>query len=120
MKIIVTTALALAALTATGCKAKKKYSPSCQRSTSLTAPWDGYGLPTSGGRVCASDQARAELQYLSGDRTSWEKSYETALLAAGFAKDRCTSQSCTFKRGEEKATVQVIEAKKWVTVVVRR
>jgi hypothetical protein len=120
MKLRTASLLALIALSITGCKAKKKYSPSCQRSTTLTAPWDGYALPTSGGRVCSSDQARAEMQYLSGDRASWEKSYETALVAAGFAKDRCTNQSCTFKRGDEKATVQVIEAKKWVTVVVRR
>lgn len=112
--------LAFLALPSAGCKSKKRYSPSCQRAVALTAPWDALSLPTGGGRVCASDAARAELQYLSGNRTSWEKQFEDALVAAGFAKDRCTAQSCTFKRGDEKATVQVIETKRWNTVIVRR
>jgi hypothetical protein len=53
--------------------------------------------------------SRTELQFLSGDRPGYE---------AKFAKDRCTSQSCAFAREGEKAVVQVIQAKRWVTVIV--
>jgi hypothetical protein len=120
MKLLAVTALALVALSAAGCKSKQRYAPSCQRAVAMTAPWDGYALPTGGGRVCSSDPARLQVQYLSGDRASWETSYAAALTAGGFTKDRCTGESCTFKRGDEKATVHVMQAPRWVTVVVRR
>ena len=117
--LALTTVLAATVLTS-GCGKKKRYSPSCDRSVTLTAPWDGYQLPTSGGRVCSSDASRAELQFLSGDRAGWERKFEEALLAAGFAKDKCSSQSCTFKRDGERAVVQVVQTKRWVTVFVRK
>lgn len=121
MKQIIAAAVLVAlALSTVGCKEKKRYSPSCQRAVTLSSPWDGYGLPTDGGRVCSSETARAELQYLSGDRPGWEKKFESALLASGFTKDKCSSQSCNYLRGAERAVVQVIETKRWVTVVVRK
>jgi hypothetical protein len=122
MKPTLVSILALAALAAAavGCKKKERYSPGCQRAVSLASPWDGYKLPVEGGRVCASDASRTELQFLSGDRPGYETKFETALVAAGFTKDKCTSQSCAFERADERAVVQVIQAQRWVTVIVRR
>jgi len=120
MKKMLVTVLALAALTAAGCKKKQRYSPSCQRAVSLASPWDGYQLPVDGGRVCASDSSRSELQFLTGDRPGYESKFENALVAAGFTKDKCTSQSCAFARDGERAVVQVIQSQRWVTVIVRK
>jgi len=118
-RMMMVAVVAVSAL-AGGCKKKQSYSPSCQRAVSLASPWDGYQLPVDGGRVCSSDTSRTELQFLSGDRPGYEAKFETALVAAGFTKDRCTSQSCAFARDGEKAVVQVIQAKRWVTVIVRK
>jgi hypothetical protein len=111
---------AVAALAATGCKKKQRYSPSCQRSVSLATPWDGYKLPVDGGRVCASDDKRTEVQFLTGDRPGYETKFADALVAAGFTKDKCTSQSCAFEKGAERAVVQVIQTQRWITVIIRK
>src|SRR5262245_15134322 len=39
-------AVAASVALAAGCKKKQRYSPSCQRSVTLTAPWDGLKLPS--------------------------------------------------------------------------
>jgi hypothetical protein len=119
MKRTVLCVVAIASLAA-GCKKKQRYSPSCQRAVSLASPWDGYKLPVDGGRVCASDDKRSELQFLTGDRPGYETKFADALVAAGFTKDKCTSQSCTFEKGAERAVVQVIQTQRWITVIIRK
>lgn len=113
-------ALALALGLAAGCKKKPTWSPGCKKPAQLTAPWTELALPIGDGRVCESDDRRAELQYLDGDRPSWEQRYEETMLAAGFTKDRCSDASCTYVKDGFKATVQVIQATRWVTVIVRK
>lgn len=114
--------LAAGLLATAACKKKPRYSPSCQSAVAITAPWDALALPLESGRVCASDAKRAELQYLSGDRAGWEGKFEAALVAAGYTKSNCSSQSCTFDRADgagERLAVQVIPTSKWVSVIVR-
>jgi hypothetical protein len=112
--------LALALVLVSGCKKKQSWSPGCQKAQAMTAPWTELSLPVGNGRVCESDDKRVELQYLEGDRPGWEQKYDEAMVAAGLVKDRCSDASCTYKKDDFKATVQVIQAKKWVTVIVRR
>lgn len=107
------------ALALTGCKTKSRYSPSCKSGVALTTPWTELALPIDEGRVCASDAKRAEMQYLTKHRPEWEKAYEDALVKAGYAKDKCTDQSCSFTKAGDKLNVQVIETKSWITVIVR-
>lgn len=113
-------ALFLALALVSGCKKKQSWSPGCQKAAELTAPWKDLNLPVGNGRVCESDESRAELQYLEGDRPGWEKKFEETMVAAGLTKDRCSDASCTYQKDDLKATVQVIQAKKWVTVIVRK
>jgi hypothetical protein len=113
--------LAVAVTLAAGaCKKAPRYSPNCRRAAALTAPWDQLGLPIAGGRVCSSDASRAELQFLTGDRPAWEARFAEAMTTAGYAKDRCSAQSCSFVRDGARASVQVIASSRWVTVIVRR
>jgi hypothetical protein len=121
---IVAMRIALVAIIAlvltTGCRTKEKYSSSCKRGHSLTPPWSELGLPVAEGRVCESDDQRAEVQYLVKHKPEWEAAYAQALTTAGYAKGRCSDASCTFSKGTDKATVQVIENKTWITVIIRR
>src|SRR6185295_5015717 len=80
-------------LSLSGCRTKEKYSSSCKRGVSLTAPWSGLGLPTEEGRVCASDGRRMEMQYLTKHRPEWEEAYAKALASAGYEQGRCTDLS---------------------------
>lgn len=115
--VVLTLAVIIAVFKVRG---KRRYSPSCQRAVAATAPWTELSLP-GGGRVCASDERRIEIQHLSGRRPDWESAYGSALTAAGFARDRCTDASCTFRRGDkDKVTLQVIQTSKWNTVIVRK
>lgn len=112
---------AAAALAAgAGCKSKKGYSADCKRGVSLTAPWSELALPTGDGRVCSSDAKQAKVQYLTKHEADWEAAYDQALVAAGFTKDKCTDLSCTYKRGDEKVTVQGFEGKMWNSITIRR
>lgn len=120
MKLLVSTVVVSVLASLAGCKTKDKYSPSCKRGVSLTAPWTDLKLPLEEGRVCVSDDKRAEMQYLTQHRPEWEQAYEKALVAAGYAKDRCNDMSCTYKKDADKVTVQVIENKSWITVIVRK
>jgi hypothetical protein len=102
------------------CRTKDNYSSSCKRGVELTAPWSGLNLPVAEGRVCKSDESRAEMQHLTGHRPDWEQKYGEALATAGYVKGRCSDMSCTYEKGGDRATVQVIETKTWITVIVRR
>jgi hypothetical protein len=115
-----TFAVIVLAVASTGCKTKSRYSPSCKSSVALTAPWTELALPTGDGRVCTSDAKRVEMQYLTKHAPEWEKAYADALVKAGYAKDRCTQQSCTFVKADDKVTVQVIETRSWITVIARK
>jgi hypothetical protein len=113
--------LALAAVVGAGaCRTKDKYASSCKRGVELTAPWTELNLPVAEGRVCKSDESRAEMQHLTGHRPDWEQKYGEALASAGYVKGRCSDMSCTYEKGGDRATVQVIETKTWITVIVRR
>lgn len=113
-------AVVLALALVSGCKKKQSWSPGCKKPAELTSPWKDLNLPIGNGRVCESSEARAELQYLEGDRAGWEAKYDETMVAAGLVKDRCSDASCTYEKDGLEATVQVIQAKKWVTVIVRR
>jgi hypothetical protein len=115
---IVVVAIVLVAIF--GLRKGKKYAPSCPRNVPLVSPWAELNLPVSGGRVCESTSQRTQVQYLHKHKSDWEAAYDQALIAAGFTKDRCLDMSCTYKRGADKATLQVIETKSWNTVIVRR
>jgi hypothetical protein len=113
-------AMACLALVA-GCK-KKHYSSNCSRAVDLVAPWSALALPTGDGdgRVCSSNDLKTDVEHLRGDRPEWEKKYEAALVAQGYAKDRCSSLSCDYLKDGEKITVhanQVATGKRAKTIV---
>ena len=97
-----------------------RFSPTCKYSHVLTSPWRALELPIAGGRVCNSTSSRAEVQYVTKHKSHYETSYDEALTAAGYVKDRCSDLSCTYKNGSDKVTVQVIETRNWVTVIARK
>jgi hypothetical protein len=95
--------LALAA----GCK-KTHYSPNCSRDVDLVAPWTELGIPLGDDiRVCAANDLKVDLEYLVGDKATWEAKYEETLVGKGYAKERCSSLACTFTKGSEHISVQV-------------
>jgi hypothetical protein len=111
---------AVVLLATAGCKKKERYPIDCKEAAALTSPWKDLALPTESGRVCQSSEREARISYLDGDRPDWEKRYEEALVAQGFTRDRCSDLACTFKKGDEKAVVQVFQGKRYVNVTVRR
>ena len=99
--------IAIAALALTvGCK-KKNYSANCSRAVDLAAPWNTMKLPTveGDGRVCSSNDLSTDVEHLSGDEVAWEGKYEAAVVALGFAKERCSSLACTYMKDGEKLTI---------------
>jgi hypothetical protein len=106
---------------AAGCK-KKHYSASCSRAVDLVAPWNALALPAGDGdgRVCSSSELKTDLEHLRGDEAEWEKKYEDALLAQGYAKDRCSNLACDYLKNGEKINVhanQVASGKRAKTIV---
>jgi hypothetical protein len=104
-----------------GCK-KKHYSVSCSKAVDLVAPWSALGLPTGDGdsRVCLSTDVKTDIEHLSGDEAGWEKNYEDALIAQGYAKDRCTNLACDYVKSGEKINVhanQVASGKRAKTIL---
>jgi hypothetical protein len=117
----ITAIAAVALLAGAGCK-KKHYSSNCSRSLSLVAPWDTMKLPLGdNSRVCSVNDLKADIEHLDGDRAAWEHSYDTAMVAQGFTKERCSSTSCSYLRPTgEKMSVQinqVANGKKAKTIV---
>jgi hypothetical protein len=113
--------IAFALLLAVGCK-KKNYSSNCSRAVDLAAPWNGMKLPTGegDGRVCSSNDLSTDIEHLSGDEVAWEGKYEAAVVALGYAKERCSSLSCTYLKDGEKLTIhanQVASGKRNKTIV---
>jgi len=112
--------LAVSVLALAGCK--KHYSSNCSRAVDLVAPWSALALPTGDGdgRVCSSTDRKTDVEHLSGDEAEWEKRYEGALVAQGYAKDRCTTLACDYLKAGEKITVhanQVASGRKAKTIV---
>lgn len=110
------------ALLALGACKKKHYSSNCSRAVDLVAPWNAMKLPTGegDGRVCSSSDMKTDVEHLSGDETAWEKKYEDAVVAQGFAKERCSSLSCTYVKAGEKLSIhanQVAVGKRNKTIV---
>ena len=104
----ITVVASVALLASAGCK-KKHYSASCSRSVSLVAPWDAMKLPLNdNSRVCSVNDLKADIEHLDGDRAGWESSYDAAMIAQGFAKERCSSTSCSYVKPDgEKISVRV-------------
>ena len=94
--------------TSTGCKKKNHFSADCSRAVDLVAPWTDLGIPLGDDiRVCAANDMKVDLEYLVGDKPEWEHAYEQALVAKGYAKERCSSTSCTYTKANERISVQV-------------
>ena len=113
--------IAAVSLATVACK-KKHYSSSCSKAVELAAPWNTMKLPTGegDGRVCMSNDLKTDVEHLSGDEASWEQKYEAAVVAQGYAKDRCTSLSCTYIKAGDKLNIhanQVATGKRNKTIV---
>jgi hypothetical protein len=111
----------VALLLVVGCK-KNHYSSNCERAAELAAPWNTMKLPTGegDGRVCSSNDLKTDIEHLSGDEAAWEASYEAAVVAQGYAKERCSTLSCTYLKTGEKLTIhanQVASGKRRKTIV---
>ena len=92
----------------TGCKNKTHFSSDCSRAVDLVAPWSELGIPLGDNiRVCSANDLKVDLEYLVGDKPTWEQEYEKTLLGKGYTKDRCSSTSCTYVKATERITVQV-------------
>jgi hypothetical protein len=114
--------LAIACLAFTAGCTKKHYSANCGRAVDLVAPWNALALPTGDGdgRVCSSSDLKTDVEHLRGDEAEWEKKYKDAVIAQGYAKDRCSSLSCDYAKNGEKITVhanQVASGKRAKTIV---
>jgi hypothetical protein len=106
-------AIALLTLLA-GCG--RKYSPGCKSSANMTAPWTGYNLPVANGRVCESSSEELKLEFIDNDKQKWAAAIGEAVIAAGFARDKCPSY-CLYSKDTQRLQVIVGDiASKWVTV----
>jgi hypothetical protein len=70
--------------------------------------------------VCSSTDLKTDVEHLSGDEAGWESKYEAALVAQGYAKERCNNLSCDYVKSGEKINVhanQVATGKKAKTII---
>jgi len=87
---------------------KTHYSSDCTRAVPLAQPWDTMKLPLDGNsRVCSSNDLKTDVEHLDGDRAGWEGRYDQAMTALGYAKERCSSTSCSYTKAGERVSVQV-------------
>lgn len=116
----------LSLLWGSGCR-RTQYGVGCEEAVELGAPWAEMELPIDAAetRVCAS--SHDELKLRSHTWTTAEDAtpaFETALVAAGYAKARCSGATCYYERDGTRVSVQPLEFrvknKRLVTIVLRR
>lgn len=102
---------------ASGCG---KHSDSCKKSAELVAPFTDLGLPTEegGGRVCEADSKKIKVEHLGKSPDEWRTKYEEAIVGSGYAKKDCSKTQCVYTKAKARLRVNVLEAKKWTTVIV--
>lgn len=91
----------------------KKYGAGCEKAAELSAPWTELGLPVEGNtRVCSSSSDELKLRSWEWDtKEEAQTALETAILAAGYSKDRCTGQACYYDKDGYTVSVQPIDFK---------
>lgn len=93
-------------------------------SVSLTEPWTGMSLPTSGGSVIYSDSYTMSAMYDGGSAATLGGDYDKAIQAAGwsqtFKTDDATTFTATYSKGTETMTLAASDFAGSVTVSVSK
>ncbi|MBL9028229.1 MAG: hypothetical protein JNL21_38910 [Myxococcales bacterium] len=97
-----------------------KHSDSCKSSADPQAPFSELDLPTSegNGRICEGSSKKIKVEHMGSDTGGWRDKYGTAIVAKGYAKKDCSGTQCIYTKGKARLRVNVIDAKKWTTVIV--
>ena len=109
-----------------GACGKTDYGSGCEKATDLGAPWTGMSLPLDDKKTRVCESSAEELKLRSYAWTSKDEAgpaLEQALVAAGWAKDRCTEQACYYDKEGYEVSVQPmdfeVKKKKLVTIAMR-
>ena len=107
----------LAALSLAGCA---KHSESCKKSVDLVAPFSDLGLPTGdgNGRVCEGDNKKIKVEHTGNDTAGWTEKYGAAITGKGYTKKDCSKSQCVYVKDKARLRVNVLDLKKWTTVIV--
>jgi hypothetical protein len=110
--------------TVSGC-GKVAFGNGCDKAVDLVSPWTDMALPLEDGkaRVCeASTEALKLRSYTWKSKEEAGPALEQAMVAAGWAKDRCTAQACYYDKDGFEVSVQPmdfeVKDKKLVTIAM--
>lgn len=110
-----------------GC-GKTDYGAGCKKKAEITSPWSGMGLPVDdkkNTRVCSSNDSELKLRsYAWKTKSDAREAIGSAVIAAGYEKDRCSDQACYYIKDGYQVSVQPmdfsVKKKKLQNVVLRR
>jgi hypothetical protein len=105
---------------------KVDFGTGCEKAVDLQAPWTEMGLPLEDGQARVCEASADELKVRSYTWTTKEEALpalKQALVAAGWAEDRCNQQACYFDKDGFEVSVQPmdfqVKKKKLVTIAMR-